>query len=397
MRSCHYTITHHDVHRRAVDLLQAALRLADHGPKCTARVVWTVLAWAAAGGRSLAAACAALRQAPSDQAIRNALLATLPEYARLQARLNWALADGLPQVLRRRKVDVAIDLTLLPYYGLPAHDAKELYHSKQKAGTRYFHAYATAYVILRGCRYTLGLRGVQQADPWEDIVRDLLRQVRKLGVKVRLLLLDRGFYSVGVIRYLQAARCPFIMPAIRRGHRPHHPDGASGTWVFTTRQRSGWGTYTLRERRSRRTATVTIAVCCHRLPAKTRSGRLIKKRNVVWLYAVWGIEPKSVAWVREKYRQRFAIETTYRQLGQARMATSRRQPGLRLLIVGLALVLRNVWVWLHWEVLAKKRRGWRRVDLTQLTFEGLLHWLQQVAEERFGLHDQVISERPFLN
>ena len=47
MRSCHYTITHHDVHRRAVDLLQAALRLADHEPKCTARVVGTVLAWAA--------------------------------------------------------------------------------------------------------------------------------------------------------------------------------------------------------------------------------------------------------------------------------------------------------------------------------------------------------------
>jgi len=395
MRSCHYTITPNDVQHRALDVLQAALRLADHGPKCTARAVLTVLAWAAACGRSIAAACAALRQAPSDQAVRNALLATLPEYARLQAQLNQALADGLPKVLRGRKADVAIDLTLLPYYGLPAHDARELYRSKQKAGTRYFHAYATAYVILRGCRYTLGLRGVWQADPWEDLVGDLLRQVRKLGVKVRLLLLDRGFYSVGVIRYLQAARCPFIMPAIRRGHRPQHPDGASGTWVFTTRPRSGWGTYTLHERRSQRTATVTIAVCCHRLPPTTRSGRPIKKRRVVWLYALWGVQPKSVAWVREKYRQRFAIETTYRQLGQARIKTSTRQPVLRLLIVGLALVLRNVWVWLHWQVLAKKRRGWRRVDLNQLTFEGLLHWLQRVAEECFGLTDQVVSERPF--
>jgi len=165
MRSCHYTITPNDVQHRALDVLQAALRLADHGPKCTARAVLTVLAWAAACGRSIAAACAALRQAPSDQAVRNALLATLPEYARLQAQLNQALADGLPKVLRGRKADVAIDLTLLPYYGLPAHDARELYRSKQKAGTRYFHAYATAYVILRGCRYTLGLRGVWQADP----------------------------------------------------------------------------------------------------------------------------------------------------------------------------------------------------------------------------------------
>src|SRR6516164_8713592 len=54
MRSCHYTITPNDVQYRALDVLQAALRLADHGPKCTARAVLTVLAWAAACGRSIA-------------------------------------------------------------------------------------------------------------------------------------------------------------------------------------------------------------------------------------------------------------------------------------------------------------------------------------------------------
>jgi hypothetical protein len=395
MRSGYCTITSRQVHQLAADRLQSALRLRDHGRKCSAAVVLNVLFWAAALCRSVAAACAALRTAPSDQAIRNALLATLPPFAELQRRLNRALAGGLPRTLQRRRQYLAIDLTLLPYYGQPYSDAEELYRGQSKAGTKQFHAYATAYVICQGCRYTLGLRAVHHSDPWEDVVRDLLRQVRSTGVRVRCVLLDRGFYSVGVIRYLQAARCPFIMPAIRRGRKPDHPQGASGTWAFTTWRRSGWASYTLQEREGRRTATVTLAVCCHRLPEKTRSGRPVRRREVVWLYAVWGLQPSSVAWVRETYRKRFGIESSYRQLNQTRIRTSSRSPLLRLLFVGLALVLRNVWVWLHWEVLAHKRRGRRRVDLDQLPLRALLHWLQKVVEAIFGVKESVESERPY--
>lgn len=396
MRSCHYTIASRQVHDRARDLLQGALRLRDHGPRCTARVVFAVLFWAAARMASLAAACAALTDAPCDQAIRNALLALLPDSARLQCRLNRALAGGLPKILLGRKQYVAIDLTLLPYYGQPESDPEELYRGHSKAGTKQFHAYATAYLIFQGCRYTLGLRAVHHSDPWQDVVRDLLRQVRKAGVKVRLLLLGRGFYSVGVIRYLQAARCPFLMPAIRRGRKPGHPRGASGTWAFTTQKRSGWARYTLRERNDRRSATVTLAVCCHRLPERTRGGRLVKKREVVWLYALWGWHPGSVARVRQTYRQRFGIESSYRQLNQARVRTSSRSPLLRLLFVGLALALRNVYVWLHWEVLARKRRGKRRVDLSQLPLRAMLHWLLRVVEALLGVKESMPSERPFV-
>jgi len=396
MRSCHYTIASRQVHDRAFDCLQGVLRLRDHGPKCTAQVMLAILFWAAARVTSLAAACAALTDAPSDQAVRNALLATLPDIAPLQRCLNRALAGGLPRILRRSRQYVAIDLTLLPYYGLPQSDPEELYHGHHKAGTKQFHAYASAYIVFQGCRYTLGLRPVHHSDPWEDVVRDLLRQVRKSGVQVRLLLLDRGFYSVGVIRYLQAARCPFLMPAIRRGRKPDHPKGPSGTWAFTTRKRSGWARYTLEERNDQRRATVTIAVCCHRLPERTRTGRRLKKRNQVWLYALWGFQPGSVAWVRETYRKRFGIESSYRQLNQARIRTSSRSPLLRLLFVGLALVLRNVYVWLHWEVLAKKRRGKRRVDLNQLPLRAMLHWLLKVVETFLGVRESLLSERPFL-
>jgi len=72
MRRCHYTITRHAVHRYAEQLCQRHLRFQDHGPKCKAGVLWAVLFWAASRISSLAAACASLRQAPSDSAASTA-------------------------------------------------------------------------------------------------------------------------------------------------------------------------------------------------------------------------------------------------------------------------------------------------------------------------------------
>jgi len=395
MRTHQSIVTAQQVQHHTETLLSRHLTLADHGPKCRAPLLYAVLCWAAARVASIAAACAALTRAPSDQAVRNALLATLPDFAVLQQRLNRALAGGLPKALRRHRQRLALDLTLIPYYGQPYQDPTELYGGAAKAGTQLFHAYATAYVIYRGCRWTVALRAVHQGDAWDAIVADLLRQAVRTGVKAGLVLLDRGFYSVEVIRYLQAARYPFIMPVVRRGLSPKHPHGPSGTWAFFTCKRSGWAHYTLTQRRGGKTATVSIGVSCRWVQRRRRRrpgpGR---RQRQVWVYAFWGVRPSSMRWLRETYRLRFGIESSYRQLHQARIRTSTRQPLLRLLYVGVALLLRNVWVWLHWEVLAGRRRGRRRVDLSRLPFRAMLLWLQRLIEEQLGHVDALAAQRP---
>ena len=144
MRQGQYTITARDVYEYAAGFCQRHLRLKDHGPKCTASVLLTLLFYACARISSLAAACAALRDAPSDTAARNALLATLPRINELQRRLNRALQGDLPKALRRRRQPLAIDLPLVPYHGEHLHDPKEVYRSAAKSGTSHCHAYATA-------------------------------------------------------------------------------------------------------------------------------------------------------------------------------------------------------------------------------------------------------------
>jgi hypothetical protein len=391
MRRSHSTLTPAAVHRLAVGRLQPHLRLPDHGPKCTARVVLSLVLWAAARAASLAAACAALCRAPSDQAARDALFATLPALAELRRRLNRALAGGLPGALTRRPRAVAIDLTLIPYYGSPQAAPGELYRGQRRAGTRDFHAYATADVLGRGGRWTVALLPVSHADPWDRVVREVLRQVRRAGVRPAYVLLDRGFYSVAVVRYLQAARTPFVMPVIGRGRPAGHPAGPSGARAFFARRRGGWDRYTLTDRAGR-TATVTIGVCRRTPTGRRRRHR--ERRPRTWVYAVWGLRPTRLGWVVRAYRRRYGIEATYRQVHQARARTCTRSPLLRLLFVGVALVLRNLWAWLHWEALAAPRRGGRRVALHRLRFRALLGWVGRHVEDWLGWAAELHPPRP---
>jgi putative transposase len=387
MRPPHHILDRKKAHRLAAEHLQAHLKFKDYKRKTSAPVLWSLLLAAAARITSLSDTCQRLHDAPSDETARKALLATLPDYAVLQRQLNAALAGHLPKVLRKHLQRLAIDLTLIPYHGKPFRDLNEIYRSQAKSGTSHFHAYATAYVVRKGQRYTVALTGVRKGETLKDVVQRLLRQAARVGIRTRLLLLDRGFYSVAVVRYLQAARMPFLMPVVCHGRSPKQRGGPSGSYVFRTWKQSGWSTYTLADA-TKRTATVSICVKC-------RNYRGERKRHgrQALIYAYWGYRPSTPDSVFTTYRLRFGIESSYRQLHQGRIRTTTRRSEVRLLYVGIALVLRNLWVWLHYAILSRPRRGGRVILLERLRWETLLLWLLHVAEKTFGVTDTTFTER----
>src|SRR3954468_11363727 len=183
MRPPQYTITPGHIHARAAWRLQQQIRLPEAGRKCKAAVLWAVLFWAASRITSLAAACAGLRDAPSDSAAHDALLATLPHFAELSCRLNRALQGDLPKGLRKRRQPLACDLTLTPYHGQPLHDPDEIYRGEAKRGPPHFHAYATAYVMRKGQGFTVALTSVRRAEPLADVLKRLLQQAARCGVR----------------------------------------------------------------------------------------------------------------------------------------------------------------------------------------------------------------------
>ena len=136
----------------------------------------------------------------------------------------------------------------------------------------------------------------------------------------------------------------------------------------------------------------TFAVC---VKCRNRRGERGRHGREALVYAYGGgLRPSSYRWVQQTYRSRFGIETSYRQMNQARIRTCTRDPLLRLLYVGIALVLRNVWVWWHWEHLSEHRGNSRRLNLNRLTFRRLLLWLQHVAERWLGVLDEIKVQQP---
>jgi len=367
------TLSNREVHAYVESWLEP-LGLRDHGPKCTKSVLFNLLIIAAARMCSLFAACRDLKSGPSDQAVRNALEAMIPhEELELQRRLNQALWFAIPRKwIKKRPWKVAIDLTLIPYHGHPGPDPQTLVHSVPKSGTTKFHAYATVYVTHYGQRYTLGLLRVFGGQRMEEVVRKLLQMVRRKGLKIKLLLLDKAFFNVPVIRYLKRARVPFIMPVVIRGRKPKPGKPTTGLRSFL-RKPHGWYEHTQRGtdgRRERVHLCVASKVYKHRKSGKKRVKKL--------LFACWGWRgnPKLT---RETYRKRFGIESSYRQMNQGRIRTCTTDPQMRFLFVGIALILRNVWVWLHLTILADFPNWADSIRLTLLRFRQMLHWLELFA------------------
>jgi hypothetical protein len=260
MRKGHYTVASKDVHEHAAGLIEKHVGLKKLRGKCTGAVLLHVLFAAAARLASPFAACAQMRKAPSPETARQALLAALPAYGKLQQGVNRALVGDLPKPLRKRQQRIAIDLHLTPYYGAAYADPKEIYRGQNKAGTNSFHAYASAYVAFHGQRFTVALTPVERNEDMKVIVQRLLTLARKGGVRPALLLLDRGFYSIAVIRYLQCARVPFLLPAVARGRKPGADTPATGIRAYKLWKRGGWGQHTLVT--GKKKATVSICVHC---------------------------------------------------------------------------------------------------------------------------------------
>jgi hypothetical protein len=323
---------------------------------------------AAARSISIAAACRDLARAPSDQAVMTALDEGLPKtLSVLERRLNEALTGQLPRRFSRRRWQVAIDWHLTPYYGQPYQSRNELYYGKPRQGTKQFHAYASACLIDHGERYTVALSYVRRHESTVVVLRRLLARMRELGLKIKRVLLDRAFFNVSVVEFLQQEKLPFVMPVMFRGRKPKQRRPATGLrWI--KQQKAGWYKHTMKNKKRE----VAVSVCVgYRTHKNRQDGKQVKQKL---LFAAWRVTGSPTE-IRELYRKRFGIETSFRQLRQARISTCTRQPRLRLLFIAVALMLRNLWVWIHHARLAEGDRNHRTLHLERLRFRRMLDWI----------------------
>jgi putative transposase len=272
------------------------LALSLEGKQYQSALVWHLLLWASAKRTSVEDACEQLASSPSPNTVRNYLSEDLlKEVEALEDQLNATAKSKLPPQVIGHRHKVAIDLVFIPYHGQAHKDSNEIRRSAAKSGTTHFHCYASAYIIKRNKRLTLAFTYVRGNDTLIDVLSRLFRRLEDLGIGFLRLLLDKGFYTVAVIRFLQERRLPFVIPVIHRGR-------SGGSRTVCQGKRSYQTSYTM----SNQEVSVTFDV------RRTRSVRAIRKytkgrykrKGVVWfVYAInqWS---GAISGVYEEYRLR---------------------------------------------------------------------------------------------
>jgi len=302
--------------------------------RITPSEAWQLLAYAAVNGLTLESACQALPQAPSGNRLREVLMPALPALPRLQSQLNRLLRSQLHPSLwqKPRGLHVAIDLVLIPYHGQPQTEADEVLRGPARSGTTHFHGYATATIVHDKRRYTLALRFVRKGERMDTVVRWLLDRIQRLKLRLRRVYLDAGFASVPVFRTLRRRRLTYLLPLPLRGR-------SGGIRVLFTGRHSYQGYYTLTSHTFGTCRLQVVVVLRYYRGQKRKHGRR-------WLvYALNGLpRGTNLRHIFQWYRRRFGIESTYRLMNQVRARTCSPSPVLRLLLVGLALILVNLYV-----------------------------------------------------
>jgi putative transposase len=225
-------------------------------------------------------------------------------------------------------IDAAIDIHEIPYHGGPNEDKKEIGRDKQKDGTTKFHMIATIYLIgKKRKRFTLAVTFVPLGTTKRAIVQTLLYLLRGCGIKVRILLLDKGFYSIEVVRLLMRLNIGFIMPM--RGNRLKKKKGCYKTTYLMKSAKDG-------KPISQLVAAVSVI--------KYNRGKRFKHHGAMQLCFITGGIDFSLHKIAEFYRKRFGIESSYKLDKSIRPRTSSRNPAIRMFLFNAALLMQNFWV-----------------------------------------------------
>jgi hypothetical protein len=334
MRRDHCTITPAFVRSVARQALAKALPWHGYGRLATAQKILDVLLLAAALVSSLSAVVKRFTFGFSHETARKAVDSNLPDLDTLTEGLLDALYLFGSRALRRRKWVIAIDEHRDPFYG--DRSTPGVTGGQKKHGTKYAFGYATAVLVHMRHRFTVGLIALSGGEKPHEIVEALLLQIEGRGLKVRGVVLDSGFDAGDVLLLLQKRKYSYTVPLRKKGNSKNNKRNVVWELEVGTVTKVSWKT----DKGNKPVSTLAVVM-----------QRPKEKEKKVYAFFGWG---KTEAWRQQRraalarrwYRKRFGIETSYRQMRQAKVKTTKKDVRYRLLLIGLALLLRQAWVWL---------------------------------------------------
>ena len=344
------SIRPHQCYDRAVQALDQHLSIPIQG-SLTQTTVFRTLVGMAAMQQSIHSISSLLERSPCETSLRYHLAKL--SMADLEAVNTAILGHNLSSVLTSGKAyTFAIDYTNDPYYGsaVPENEGYVI-RSQLKKSTNDFYSYVTIYAITRNRQVTLAVYPVTKGTSKVAYITRCLDAIAIAGLKIQVLCLDREFYAYDVIEFLTTAQVPFILPV--RKHSRAMKELLIGT-------QSRFGDYIMHGKTPLK-LKIAIAV-------KYAKGKREKHGAENLGYVVNGIDwyPQKI---HERYRSRFAIESSYRMRNLVKPRTSTRNPVIRYLFAIISFLLRNIWMAVLWTRFSPVKPGPRTIDMRAFGFD----------------------------
>ncbi len=198
-------------------------------------------------------------------------------------------------------------------------------------------------------------------------------RLKHIGLHATVLYLDKGFCSGEIITFLQRTQQRAVLACPIRGKKGGIRVLCQGRGSFST-------DYTFTDGTHARLALVNTWVQNPKIKRKQRKWLVIVLVNLDWT-------PHQVY---SKYRRRFGIEASYRILRQVKVLTNSRNPALRFFLLGLGLLMQNVWVLVRWLLTRCPGKGRHKLMPILLRFDRFRKLLMR-AVERFYPPPLVVS------
>jgi hypothetical protein len=294
-------------------------------------------AYAESGMDSLAVRAASM-DVPSGSWVRDAVGRV--EEKEMEEKVQRALSSTLDQLkifgIFTTPIIAGLDKHKLPRYD----EGMEpfLRRSKKERGTTKFEFYASLQSVEEGRRRAqICCEQFGFFDENDEIVERMLAEGRLRGVDVSLLLMDREFFSTGVINRLKKLRQLFLMPCrLTKGMKQAVMEHAQGTRKMVSK-------HAIRSSDDDHEEASFTLVIFPRRGCEDETDPL--KRYIAF---ATNIPMDKILWnisrLPKDYRQRWGIETGYSGIEQFRARTTSRKHSLRLLYFFYAMILYNAWL-----------------------------------------------------
>jgi hypothetical protein len=363
-----YALNAEAIRGMMLDVMEKHLSVKTEGYRSTTNETFNLLLKAVAEGSSLEAVCADSCGAMASNTLREQLNTALDGCALRQqeAEMNAALAGAIPAGMPRGGLEVAIDTHDEPFYGKTPELLTYTCSGQAKTGTTHFFRIASAYVIWHEVRLTLALTYVLPEDDLPGVVERLFQRLGHLGLHATVAYLDKGFCSGEILRYLQRTRQAAVLACPIRGKSGGIRGLCQGQGSFTTN-------YTFTDGTHARLAMVDTRVRDPKTKRKQRKWLAFVLVNLDWT-------PRQVY---SKYRRRFGIEASYRLLRQVKVLTNSRNPALRFFLLGLGLLMQNVWVLARWLFTRRPGKGRHKLIPALLRFARFRKLLVRAVERYY--------------